>query len=129
MVDKNQNIYIGQALIDAYRDAEKQGWIGLILTEKAEQQIVKISLDPSHHNFDKHKVPHKGDGEMERYVFNVTKGDKNILNTAVTRLEYMRDQVASKDLPENEKDKIILKYNNTIRFIKSRSLNSIHKLS
>lgn len=38
--DRKSNIFLGEALIDAYSFAEKQDWIGLALTPKAHSKLV-----------------------------------------------------------------------------------------
>jgi hypothetical protein len=43
--DKQNNIFIGSALIDAYTYAEKQDWIGFVVTPSAEKKIDDIESD------------------------------------------------------------------------------------
>jgi len=45
-VDKQNNIFLGSALIDAYEYAEKQNWIGFVVTPSAEKKIGDIESQP-----------------------------------------------------------------------------------
>ena len=49
-VDKLNNIFLGSAIIDAYEYAEKQNWIGLVVTPSAEKKIrdidSKLNIQP-----------------------------------------------------------------------------------
>lgn len=42
---KKKNIFLGQALIDAYEYGEKQNWLGLILTPKVYERLKGTDLD------------------------------------------------------------------------------------
>ncbi|MGA2916466.1 MAG: hypothetical protein ABSE89_10615 [Sedimentisphaerales bacterium] len=44
--DRNSNIYLGEALIDAYSYTEKQDWIGLVLTPNAHAKLVASGYSP-----------------------------------------------------------------------------------
>ena len=63
--DKQNNIFLGSALIDAYTYAEKQNWIGLVVTPSTEKKIDDIESKlniPSHtllYQFIQYDVPVK----------------------------------------------------------------------
>ncbi len=44
--DKENNIYLGEAIIDAHDYAEKQDWIGLVLAPNARAKLEKNNHDP-----------------------------------------------------------------------------------
>ncbi len=44
--DRQNNVFLGSALIDAYEYAEKQNWIGFVVTPSAEEKIVDIHPQP-----------------------------------------------------------------------------------
>ncbi len=44
--DRNSNIYLGEALIDAHSFTEKQDWIGLVLTPNAHAKLVASDHNP-----------------------------------------------------------------------------------
>lgn len=41
-----RNIFVGEALIDAYEYGEKQNWLGFILTPRACERLTSLALDP-----------------------------------------------------------------------------------
>jgi hypothetical protein len=45
-VDRNSNIYLGDALVDAHNFTEKQDWIGLVLTPSAYTTLVSKGFNP-----------------------------------------------------------------------------------
>jgi hypothetical protein len=45
--DRNSNIYLGEALVDAHNFTEKQDWIGLVLTPNAHAKLVASGCKPS----------------------------------------------------------------------------------
>ena len=45
--DRNSNIYLGEAIIDAHNFTEKQDWIGLVLTPNAHAKLVASGYAPS----------------------------------------------------------------------------------
>lgn len=63
--DKQNNIFLGSALINAYEYAEKQNWIGLVVTLCAEKKVYDLesSHNIQHHtllyNYVKYDVPIK----------------------------------------------------------------------
>ena len=44
--DKDNNIIFGKGLLEAYKYAENQDWIGFILTTSAEKQMEAVNLNP-----------------------------------------------------------------------------------
>ena len=43
--DKSNNIFLGSGLIDAYEYAQKQNWIGLIVTPKANSRLRELGVE------------------------------------------------------------------------------------
>ena len=70
--NKQNNIFIGSAFIDAYTYAEKQNWIGFVVTPSAEKRIDDIESElkiPSHtllYNFIQYDVPVKKDCPIKK---------------------------------------------------------------
>ncbi len=59
--DRQNNIFLGSALIDAYEYAEKQNWIGFVVTPSAERRIVDLYPQPQDllHKYVQDNVPVK----------------------------------------------------------------------
>lgn len=43
--DKSNNVFLGSGLIDAYQYAEKQNWIGVIVTSKANSRLCELGVE------------------------------------------------------------------------------------
>lgn len=43
--DKSNNVFLGSGLIDAYEYAEKQNWIGIIVTPKANSRLRELGIE------------------------------------------------------------------------------------
>jgi len=110
--DPSERIYFGKALIKAYKEAERQNWIGLILTEAAERRVCdEYDLNPVGHRFQLVDVPIKNDETVKRqaYSFHAEWPENRIvINSIISKLEYEMAEV-------EEEHKI--KYQNTINHI------------
>src|SRR3989338_189212 len=65
--DRKSGSYLGPALIEAYKEAEQQDWIGLVLAETAEKKIQGYNLKPQRHQFRMVDVPTKENGSVRRW--------------------------------------------------------------
>ena len=118
-VDKSKGVYFGKALIDAYKEAESQDWVGLIIEKSAEKKITQdYKLNPSHHNFICTKIPrnskHNGQEEEGLQFFAYDFHGKTNIEGILSNLAAMKN-----DAPLKQKQK----YDNTTSFIKTFSSN------
>lgn len=94
-----KNIFIGEALIDAYRYGEGQDWLGFLLTPSAVKQMAAVGLPPqnrSHYRLvPKDSVLKPGlDGPVYAFAFN--NGESQGQNAYIAALEAMKDKADQK---------------------------------
>lgn len=113
--DQVKSIYFGKAFIEAYKEAELQDWIGLILTDTAWKKIREYGLESSRHQFPLTDVPIKKDAtnvviaiKRPAYSFHAESLDQ------AKRIEALEAEMVRQNV--EGKDKI--KYQNTIAHIK-----------
>jgi len=118
--DKDNNILFGKALLEAYKYAENQDWIGLILTPAAVQRMEEIGLPASERPYyAKWPIPYKKCKQGFRFPPELpacrinTPGIQEIL-------DRMRQKIDSK----NQKE-VIHKYDRTIEFSKKTAMARI----
>ena len=113
--DHEKNIYFGKAFIEAYKEAEAQNWIGLILTKTAKERIRKYnpSPNPARHQFPVVDVPMKTKypttmftSKHPAYSFHAETIDQTSLIRVLEGIILRVD------------DKVKIKYQNTIDHIK-----------
>jgi hypothetical protein len=115
-VDKDNNIFVGPAVIDAYEYAEKQDWLGFILTPNARNKLRKL-------------IPSLAESCVGYVDFDVSVKPKNCTekllackfsNFPSTKecIEQMLEEVKNK-WPDNCQE-IKAKYNNTLNFIENK---------
>ena len=123
--DKENGIFLGRAFIDAYQYAEKQHWIGLVISPKARAELQKISLCP----------PDRG--KYLEYDVPIKTKEKNIKSEVVLKIEteklfsfemqkYMQveesiiamQREAETKLCKREYDTVKAIYENTLKFIR-----------
>jgi hypothetical protein len=107
-----KNIFIGEALIDAYEYGEKQNWLGFVLTPSVHAHLKGGSLELERrahyrHIDDPKIIKHTKSDNVYAYAFN--NGSVNGKNPFLKALSLMRTQ-AGKDYES--------KYINTENFIK-----------
>ncbi|MBW8042057.1 MAG: hypothetical protein FVQ85_18935 [Planctomycetes bacterium] len=107
--NKDRHTYIGPALIEAYSYAEKQKWIGLVLTPEAGKKLSEPGYVINKINYSEYEVPIKSEKIKKEKLFarNIRSLEKYIIrmqNTAKVEEEY------------EKKLKVI--YENTLEFIK-----------
>jgi len=76
-VDKQNNIFLGSALIDSYEYAEKQNWIGFVVTPSAEKKIDDLesmhSIQPHNllYQYQQYDVPVKKKEQRDEIKYTV----------------------------------------------------------
>jgi hypothetical protein len=121
--DKNSNIYLGEALIDAHDFTEKQDWIGLVLTPNAHAKLV-VRDNPftwvDGKGFREYNVPVKRricDDGLEQMVLDCEKLWAFHYRTNDCKRDMIMDSMRSAC---NKKDGLAIehrrKYENTLKF-------------
>lgn len=111
--DKENNLFFGKSLVEAYEYGEAQNWIGFILCPSAEKQL-KIFDHPAERldNYAYTNIPfNKRISELIPYLPACILGQWVSPNPCIDSLISMRDRATDA--------KIIQKYENTIQFIES----------
>lgn len=114
--DKENGIFLGPALIDAYQYAEKQHWIGLVLTPKACSESQKWNLcPPDRGKYIKCDVPMKG-GEIEELFAYKREMIVNGENVLLNPIRQMQEEAKQRHPDEYER-RYKAKYENTLKFM------------
>jgi hypothetical protein len=115
--DGENNLFFGKALIEAYEYGEAQDWIGFILCPSAKKQLEVLGRPAerlSHYAYT--NIPfNKRESELIHYLPACILGQWVSPNPCIDSLIKMRDRATD--------DRIIQKYENTIRFIESNKRN------
>lgn len=106
-----KNIFIGEALIEAYEYGEKQNWLGFVLTPSVYDKLFDTELDVrKRYNYravdQQGIITHSKPENVFAYVFN--NGTVNGSNPLLSAIKSMRRKSA---------EQYHLKYNNTEKFI------------
>jgi hypothetical protein len=115
--DKENNIFIGSALIEAYHYGENQDWIGFVLSPTAVNQTAILGLPTNQSiNYAYWNIPYKkskmGDFNFQESLPAYIIGRHAVINGRNPCLDKL------KEMKNNLKDKgLIKKYDNTINFI------------
>ena len=119
--DKQNNVFLGSAFIDAYKYAEKQNWIGFVVTPSVENKVsgiksaIKIQPNSFLYQYTKYNVPIKtqeaGEGKTEK-LFAACIHRYNPL----FRVNIVSNQCDAKN-DKNYEIKYKVKYENTLKFI------------
>jgi len=123
--DRESGIFLGPAFIDAYQYAEKQHWIGLVISPKARSELQKINLCP----------PDRG--KYVEYDVPIKTKEKNAKSEVVLKIEteklvsfkmqkYMQVEESIREMQKEAKNKLCKGeydtvkaiYENTLKFIK-----------
>ena len=107
--NKERNTYIGPALIKAYDYAEKQNWIGLVLTPKAHKKLSAHGYAIDTIRYSEYQVPIKTKEIGKENLF-----ARNICSLKRYVIQAQESAKKEKEYEENVK----VKYENTLKFIK-----------
>jgi len=114
--DKKSGIFLGPGLIDAYQYAEKQDWIGLVITPTARSELQKINLcPPERGKYVEYDVPIKK-GPVEKlfaYKLEIIISGENTFLKDISRMQLE----AKQQYPAEYGTKYRSKYENTLKFI------------
>ncbi|MBN2183010.1 MAG: hypothetical protein JW715_13955 [Sedimentisphaerales bacterium] len=117
--DIPKNIFLGSGIINAYEYSEKQNWIGSIVTQEANNRLKELNVDLSQFDFKEYLVPfHKnGRTDLPEKLF-VSKIHYNWPDVVKSIKQMQKELESNKDIECAEMQKIIIKYNNTLKFFK-----------
>lgn len=112
---QEKNIFLGEALMDAYEYGEKQNWLNLVVSPSAYRELEKLSFpmeERAHYRLVKESgvITHHENENIFAYAFN--NGTINNDNPFLEALISMREMS-----PQADHDK----YNNTIKFIEKHA--------
>ncbi len=122
--DKTRGTYIGDALIEAYEYAEKQDWVGFVLTPRTIERVLKhvrLSRFLAHESeYRRYQVPVKlikdtkvELNQEELYAFKFYK-DSSMIRKVEIMYQAAKNNVA---VPPG----VLRKYDNTMKFIKEKT--------
>lgn len=114
--DKENNVFFGQSLIEAYNYGENQDWIGFVLSPTAVNQMAAVGLPANERrDYAYWKIPYKkNDGTLTESLPAYIIGDSvkiNGKNPCLNKLQKMKGSLTDNGL--------IRKYENTISFIEA----------
>ncbi len=117
-VDKENDLFFGEALIEAYEYGEHQDWIGLLLCPSAEERLEQLEmpakrrLNYAYTDVPLTKQPKKLPGNLRNNLPACILGNwvsVNNQNPVIKRLSQMKDRITD--------NKIRAKYDRSIKFI------------
>lgn len=119
--EPNNNIFLGQALIDAYHHAEKQNWLGLVLTPTIIERIKELScekLNSSYkHYFVQYDVPCKDENRNlcthKLFALKLHKFNNGVPRSSRDYDIWSNSSIMKQNAPE----KAWVKYDNTTEFM------------
>ncbi len=114
--DVSKNLVLGSGIINAYEYAEKQNWIGSIVTPEANDRLNEVGIDLSHwrSSFTKYPVPFRQQEEENTFESELFVSKIHHLRPEVKRAVEIMQQEAMGDKNYHKKYKI--KYENTLKF-------------
>jgi hypothetical protein len=123
--NKENGIFLGPALIDAYQYAEKQHWIGFVITPKACSELQKINFyPPDRGKYRECDVPVKAKEKNIKSDTVIKIETEKLLACEVQKYGYdvrksidVMQREAEAKLPKNEYDSVKAIYENTLKFI------------
>lgn len=120
-VERKNNIVVGSALIDAYECAEKQNWIGLVITPYAGKKLTDIRVDPWHCcDYAKYDVPMKakdGEDSVKSNSEGLWAAKIGKYGQVEERIKEMQ-RVSQNRYPEDYESRYQEIYENTLKFIR-----------
>jgi hypothetical protein len=115
--DKDNNIFFGKALIEAYTYGENQDWIGFILSPSAIKQMKQVGLPANERfNYAYWDIPYKRhdlniEKHLPAYIIGTHASDIDGQNPCLEKLKQHK---------RFQKDaNIVRKYENTIKFLEA----------
>jgi hypothetical protein len=118
-----RNVFIGPALIEAYRYGEGQDWLGFLLAPSAVETLGRIKL-PINERLSYRRVPDVGIMKPELigdvYAFALNNGQINGRNMYIKALETMRSKADARD---------VVKYDRTLAFLHKNQLMRVRENS
>jgi len=127
--DKKRNIFVGHGLIDAYKYAEKQDWIGLVLTPNAYKQLCEsdLGLIRKKSDYVEYDVPVKRK-VIENSTEQRKKSREKLFAYTISRYQSIENtimrmqQEAKNRYGDDYENKYKAKYENTLEFIRTTRL-------
>ena len=112
--DKDGSIFIGRALLEAYKNEEDQAWIGFLLCRSATRRLKELGLLPSERlNYRRYKIPWKTPTRSEhKALYAYLIGTSCPSNGKNLYLEKLREMMAAA-----KTRKVKSMYRKTIQFL------------
>jgi hypothetical protein len=128
--DSTNELFFGNALLEAHRYGESQDWLGLILTPSAETQLKAVGLSPEEHlrgSYVRWQIPfkeHASLGKMELFACLFAECvDSPLRQFCISKIQEMK-KLAESNTDSNEKPRIVAKYDRTLAFLNG----NIHRI-
>jgi hypothetical protein len=121
--DKSNNIFLGSGLIDAYQYAEKQNWIGITVTPKANSRLRELNVELTKRPvmFREYDVPVKRK-DIKNDICATVEETECLFTVRIQGLSNVRgyvEQMQRKAMNDNDYEiKHKAKYENTLKFFK-----------
>lgn len=131
--DRERNVYVGPALVEAYEYAEKQDWIGYVLTPQAREKLSGTEFDPARSiDYVEYDVPVK---PKERVIPGrekpIVTGKERLFAFRASKCPGVYDSI--REMSQHAKNQMGTyynscqsKYDNTLRFLESTRLKSMN---
>lgn len=121
--DLDEGVFLGQAVIDAYRYAENQDWIGFIVTRDADARIRETDVVLDRWEYVRHDIPFKKplktpQGEDDGRGLYAYRPNGLRRETLLSCIEEMRSH-ARNECPKEYEQRHKAKYERTIAFFGS----------
>lgn len=118
LIDSDRSIYVGQPIIDAYLLESQQQWVGGAVHPSFRSDELLAS---PHHDLVRYEIPHKENSQLQSEVAvnwqYCTVGSQDVsVDSLREKLCRMREQ-ARIDETEGERDSVLMKYENSLRFL------------
>lgn len=125
--DKQNNIFVGPAFIDAYKYVEKQEWIGLVITPKACSELQKFDLcPPDRGKYIEYEVPIKQEKIFENNKIVIPIVTEKLFAFVMIRYHQVEEsvnQMKEKAETGGADQSVLFKYKNTLKFIRQTRLH------
>ncbi len=108
-INEEKNIFLGPALIEAYKYGEDQNWINFTITPSAKNEILRCGLNPLHHSFTDSSNCFRQMPSEDTYSYTFCSGSASFDSPHISILQSMVQMAPSE---------AVKKYENTIRHIK-----------